>query len=361
MISLNCLAHLLSRIVSLPCFCLCLCLCGSAQLSGSAESVKGELELPAFVADNMVLQGQTAVIQSAIWGRSRFRKVTVRYGDQAWAAKGVPESKARNSAVWYAWAVTLSNLPRQTVGRELVIETSNDGSMVPPLSRVFTNVIVGDVWLWPCQTDPRAPKAALLERSTDLADFAAAHVTLVDGLRRFSDRVRIAELPSMLGMTNRVGVPLFRWTPGDSASLSAAASLFVVGELAASKWEAPIGVIQVPAEAFKEFMPGRTNTDWKEDGVGQVNVETLGAANRGRSEFVTAVEAIHARNLNDFKLRGIPTNDAPLPLLELNSVFLRPPAITQLISGKQFHFWPFRCAVVDVSVTNFTGPKLNSN
>ena len=93
------------------------------------------------------------------------------------------------------------------------------------------------------------------------------------------------------------------------------------------------------------WLYSQSQTDWKEAERGQVNVETLEAANRVRLEFMSAVQETHARNLNDFKLRGVLTNDAPLPLLELNSVFVRPPLISRSVPSEPLHFWPFRCAV----------------
>ena len=147
-----------------------------------------------------------------------------------------------------------------------------------------------------------------------------------------------------IGGPGGVALPALPWKQGDSGSVSASACFFLAAELENAKWEVPVGVIQVPVSEYRKFIGGAK--DWKEAVRGQVNVDTLMGANRIWTDFVSTVQELHSNNLNDFKLMGILTNDAPLPSLESNSVFMRPPVQVLRPDGPRLHLWPFRCAVV---------------
>ncbi|HEX4265962.1 MAG TPA: sialate O-acetylesterase [Verrucomicrobiae bacterium] len=96
------------------------------------------LKLPAIFADNMVLQQQQPV---PVWGWSApGAKVTVKFAGQ---------SKSTHADRQGVWRVKLGKLTASFTPQSLVIESGG--------TKVFTNILVGEVWLCSGQSNMEKP------------------------------------------------------------------------------------------------------------------------------------------------------------------------------------------------------------
>jgi sialate O-acetylesterase len=111
---------------------------GSATLAAPGESNPGALKLPAIFGDNMVLQQQQTV---PVWGWSApGAAVTVKFAGQSKSAHADRQGR---------WRVKLGKLRASFEPQSLVIESGE--------TKVFTNVLVGEVWLCSGQSNMEKP------------------------------------------------------------------------------------------------------------------------------------------------------------------------------------------------------------
>jgi sialate O-acetylesterase len=98
----------------------------------------GSLKLPAIFGDNMVLQQRQAV---PIWGwAAPGAKVTVRFAGQAVSTHADKDGR---------WRVKLKKLDASFIPQSLVVESGE--------TQVFTNILVGEVWLCSGQSNMEKP------------------------------------------------------------------------------------------------------------------------------------------------------------------------------------------------------------
>ncbi len=101
-------------------------------------SARAELKLPAIFGDNMVLQQQQAV---PVWGWSTpGAKITVKFAGQSQSAVADASGK---------WLVKLGKLKASFTPQTLVVESGE--------TKVFNNILVGEVWLASGQSNMEMP------------------------------------------------------------------------------------------------------------------------------------------------------------------------------------------------------------
>lgn len=119
-----------------------LLLAGGATLMLSAATAENSLTLPAIFGDNMVLQQQQPV---PVWGTAApGTKVTVTFADQTKAARANAHGQ---------WRVTLGKLPATFMPCTLTVTADS----APTAARMFTNILVGEVWLASGQSNMEKP------------------------------------------------------------------------------------------------------------------------------------------------------------------------------------------------------------
>ena len=102
------------------------------------ETNTASLKFPAIFGDNMVLQQQQAV---PIWGwNTPGATVVVKFAGQSKSTRANDQGR---------WTVKLSKLQASATPQSLVIESST--------TKIFTNVLVGEVWLYSGQSNMEKP------------------------------------------------------------------------------------------------------------------------------------------------------------------------------------------------------------
>ena len=103
-----------------------------------AFSARAELKLPAVFGDNMVLQQQLRV---PVWGWAAPNAVvTVKFSGQTKTTQADADGK---------WLVKLGKLKASFTPQTLVVESGE--------TKIFTNVLVGEVWLGSGQSNMEKP------------------------------------------------------------------------------------------------------------------------------------------------------------------------------------------------------------
>ncbi len=195
-----------------------------ALLLLSAEPVRA-LNM-CWVFDNqMVLQADRAV---PVWGQTEpGGTVTVRFGEQEKTAVADAEGE---------WAVRLDPMPVSAEGRELHVEA-------PTGTKVFEDVLVGDVWIASGQSNMAQPSAMKSTGGEPFEDWAGNPLlrTFNVPYNRWSAEPQTRQFPWETRVTNWL-----RWRP---ASGHTPAVPFFFGKMLQEQTDRPIGILLVPLGA----------------------------------------------------------------------------------------------------------------
>lgn len=197
---------------------------GIALLSMLAHAASA-LDMCWVFDDQMVLQADRAV---PVWGQTEpDGKVTVRFGEQVKTAVADAEGE---------WAVRLDPMPISFEGRELRIEA-------PTGSKVFEDVLVGDVWIASGQSNMAQPSAMKSTGGEAFEDWAGNPLlrTFNVPYNRWSAEPQTRQFPWETRVTNWL-----RWRP---ASGHTSAVPFFFGKLLQEQTDRPIGIVLVPLGA----------------------------------------------------------------------------------------------------------------
>ena len=216
-----------------------LALCCSG-LAGGAEPRM--LSVAPVFGDQMVWPRDVAV---PVWGGAApGAEVEIRFADQQ--RRVLADAAGR-------WRAELDPLPASVVGRPLRI------SMLGPAGlgvRLFTNVVVGDVWLAAGQSNMRFPARSAEGGAASLAGVESSGIRLL----RFEEAAtgdagvyRTNQLARL--RPDRYFTGLWRAADRDAASAFSAVAWFFARRVAANQAGVPLGVIQVavggtPIEAW---------------------------------------------------------------------------------------------------------------
>jgi len=183
------------------------------------------LEMCWVFDDQMVLQADRAV---PVWGQAEpGAEVTVRFGGQEKTAVADADGE---------WAVRLDPMPVSAEGRELQIEAPTD-------SKVFKDVLVGDVWIASGQSNMAQPSAAQStggemykgwEGNPLLRSFPVAY-------NSWASEPQTRQFPWETRVTN-----WFRWKPAGGGT---SAVPFFFGKRLQEETGRPIGLLLVPLGA----------------------------------------------------------------------------------------------------------------
>jgi sialate O-acetylesterase len=200
-----------------------LCYLGLAVAFFSVQpSVRAELRLPNIFGDNMVLQQQMPV---PVWGwATPGASVRVKFAGQ---------QKSTRADADGMWRVKLGKLKASFTPESLVIESGD--------TNVFTNILVGEVWLGSGQSNMEKPIGLQRGQRPCLnaeAELAAAGYP----------NIRLFKIDKMLSDVPRTNVEKFqRWQECgsnalNSASFSAAAYFF--GREIHTNLNVPVGLVE---------------------------------------------------------------------------------------------------------------------
>jgi sialate O-acetylesterase len=192
----------------------------AAESNATANS--DSLKLPAIFGDNMVLQQQQAV---PIWGWSApHAPVTVKFAGQ---------SQSTHANARGFWRVKLAGMPAAATPQSLVIESGG--------TKVFTNILVGEVWVCSGQSNMEKPIDGRPNWNpcfNATQDLAAANYP---GIRLFKVEQTLAR--GELNDFQKVDA----WRPCDSNALqtiSFSAAAYFFGREIHTNLNVPVGLIE---------------------------------------------------------------------------------------------------------------------
>ncbi len=191
-----------------------------AGIAACAPAARAEVKLPALFSDNMVLQRDKPV---PVWGwADPGATVTVEFGGEKATARADETGR---------WMVRLKAGPANRTGQTLAVTCSSGGT------RVFHNVLVGDVWLCSGQSNMdyelaggRRGQRGLLAEFDATADYPA--------IRHFA----VPENSAVLPQDDMQGAGGWQvCTPETAKAFSAVGYFF--GRMIHERTEVPIGLI----------------------------------------------------------------------------------------------------------------------
>lgn len=205
----------------------------AAPSARSERGTGGALEMCWVFDDGMVLQAEREV---PVWGQTEPGvTVTVRFGDQEKTAVADGEGE---------WAVRLDPMPLSAEGRELRIEA-------PFGTKVFEDVLVGDVWIASGQSNMAQPSAMRSTGGESFEDWEGNPLlrSFNVAYNSWAAEPQTRQFPWETRVTN-----WFRW---NSASGNTPAVPFFFGNMLQEETGGPIGLILVPlgASAAEAWVP----------------------------------------------------------------------------------------------------------
>ena len=249
-----------------------------------------QIILPACYGENMVLQSTN---ETLIWGWSDLRDGEVEFRGKKAAWKNVKESPDANKN-WVRWEASIHNATNPGPATLLVRAGTKHflGAFKEKTVLTFTNLYVGEVWIWFAKNHPRAPQAEIPE----------------------ADRVRLASsvhvLKTRLQDVIGRGTPAQpAWTPCNADTVAAEACYFLTNRTS-SLPGVPIGLIEVPwTDLRTNGMPAGPPAEdtWRTLDDDRLR-KAFHEANRSASALFSLVTQRHARDVNQLKMLGIVTN-----------------------------------------------------
>jgi len=170
------------------------------------EQKSGDLRLPNFITDSMVLQrGEN----TSIWGWTKpGMPVHVRFGEISVEAKADVKGK---------WRAVFPTLKENAAGQTLLVSSGDD-------IMAMENVIVGDVWLCSGQSNMDFPLQRCLDAKTDPNKLVQS---IID--RSENPSIRVLEFHNVSPYGPAEDLNITRWmpaTPKDVGNFSAVAYLY---------------------------------------------------------------------------------------------------------------------------------------
>ena len=142
-----------------------------------AVSARAELKLPAIFGDNMVLQQQQPV---PVWGwAAPGATVTVKFSGQRQTTHAGADGK---------WLVKLGKLKASFTPQSLVVEAGD--------TKIFTNILVGEVWLGSGQSNMEKPIGLQRGQKPVLNAEAELAAAKYPGIRLFKIEKMLAAAPT---------------------------------------------------------------------------------------------------------------------------------------------------------------------